>query len=232
MGRACKDLARESLLSRATIFHQAKGEKANDALTPKVSFGGATSRSGRVRASIGRFEHVPAADVLFILHPPALALGFRAPDRPSLARPPTCPVGGGRSAGRGLEIRRPRAEPTAAGSYIALWWISGRVDRRPPADEGGSGRPGAPGPGSRRPAGPARGARSDRAERPLKTLGGRPAGRPPEGPTSSLNAGHAVESPVAPTNVAATLNVSEMFVKRNIASELNPGEIGFRPALG
>jgi hypothetical protein len=50
-----------------------------------------------------------------------------------------------------------------------------------------------------------------------RALGGRPHERPPEGPISSRNAGHAVESPVAPTNVAHTLNVSEMFVKRNIA---------------
>jgi hypothetical protein len=40
---------------------------------------------------------------------------------------------------------------------------------------------------------------------------------PSLGPISSVNAGLAVESPYAPTNVAANSSVSEMFVKKIIA---------------
>jgi hypothetical protein len=51
-------------------------------------------------------------------------------------------------------------------------------------------------------------------------LGGRPPRRPPEGPISSSDAGHAVESHDAPTNAADECTVSEMFVKQNLASRL------------
>ena len=51
-------------------------------------------------------------------------------------------------------------------------------------------------------------------------LGGRPPRRPPEGPISSIDAGHAVESHDAPTNAADECSVSGMFVKKNLASGL------------
>ncbi len=65
--------------------------------------------------------------------------------------------------------------------------------------------------GARRPCrpravGPAkRAAAGERSAPPRTNLGGRPPRRPPLGPISSVDVGHAVESPNAPTNAVTTL---------------------------
>jgi hypothetical protein len=59
-------------------------------------------------------------------------------------------------------------------------------------------------------------------------LGGRPGGRPPSGPISSATLAMPWSHP-APTNVAPIIDVSEMFVKRNIASKLICSRLALRP---